>query len=104
MPNCCDVSDQLRIYTHHELDVLFLAPFEVSFGVVLKHERATRGLAASPHGDDATHSTVFNCSVSRNLKLRFFGNPHLYTPGVTAAKFSGGTRSSSTAGTAGGGK
>lgn len=51
-----------------------------------------------------THRTVFNLKVSINLKFLFFGNPHRYTPLLTNAKFSGGTRSSSTFGKAGGGR
>jgi hypothetical protein len=39
-----------------------------------------------------------------NLKFLFLGNPHLYTPELTTAKFSGGTRSSSSLGIAGGGR
>lgn len=51
-----------------------------------------------------TYRIVRNFNVSKNLKFRFFGNPLLNTPAVTVAKFSGGTRSSSTTGIAGGGR
>lgn len=106
--------------THHELDILALAPPQVGFWIIFQYERpfpsvSRRPMAHScpipltPAGEKVqvrckSHKTVLSCKVSMNLKFLFFGNPHRYTPGQTTAKFSGGTRSSSTSGIAGGGR
>lgn len=51
MPNCCECQltpddesweKHLSKGTHHELDVLLLAPLQVRLGVVLEHERQHR--------------------------------------------------------------